>query len=216
MAGASIPGLVRLVAAVAGHAVEWSAGTTCGKPLGLAALAVWQRAQSTVVSGRTGFTDEGSSAWLNRKIGLKPQTREAEQALIKILGRRGGGRKPLEDRAVAGLAVHVRMLAGIFLLRHIRMAGLARLVAGELHRPRRNLADGRPAIVPILAKALGHNKVAHHQKDQKGEHKEPRKPEKMPCILENAHQTFSTTTLRELLQIDAGVIQITFRIVVGI
>jgi hypothetical protein len=37
--------------------------------------------------------------------------------------------------------------------------------------------------------------VAHHQKDQKGENKEPRKPEKMPCILENTHQTLSTKPL---------------------
>ena len=37
-----------------GMPLEWSAGTTCGKPLGLAALAVWQRAQSTAVSSMGG------------------------------------------------------------------------------------------------------------------------------------------------------------------
>jgi hypothetical protein len=33
--------------------------------------------------------------------------------------------------------------------------------------------------------------MAHDQKDQKGEDKEPRKPEKMPCILEDAHSTLT-------------------------
>jgi hypothetical protein len=37
--------------------------------------------------------------------------------------------------------------------------------------------------------------VAHHQKDQEGEDEKPRKPEKMPCILECTHQILSITPL---------------------
>ena len=45
-----------------GKPVEWSAETTCGKLLGLAALASWQRTQSTAVSSFAGVTEPGSSA----------------------------------------------------------------------------------------------------------------------------------------------------------
>jgi hypothetical protein len=37
--------------------------------------------------------------------------------------------------------------------------------------------------------------MAHHQKHQKGENKQPRKPEKMPCILEDTHQDLSRKTV---------------------
>jgi hypothetical protein len=87
------------------------------------------------------------------------------------------------------------MFAALLLVSHIRVAGLAALVAGKLYRTRGYFADRRPAIVSILAKALGHNEVAHHQKHQKSEDKQPRKPEKMPCILEDAHPTLSITPL---------------------
>ena len=161
------PGLCGWWQVSQGRPLEWSAGSTCGKPLGLAALAVWQRAQSTAVSGSTGLTAD------------------------RIVGAGMAG-----QRSVAGLAVHVRMLAGLLLVRHIRVAGSRRSRGRQTSPGARNFADGRPAIVPILAKALGHNVVAHHQKHQEGEDKEPRKPEKMPCILENTHQTLSTTPLQ--------------------
>jgi hypothetical protein len=67
-------------------------------------------------------------------------------------------------------------------------------MSGKLHRPRSNFVDGRPAIVPILPKAFGHNVMAHHKKNQEGEDKQPRKPEKMPRILESTHQALSITT----------------------
>src|ERR1035438_3601257 len=96
---------------------------------------------------------------------------------------------------MAGFALHIWLLPGFLFVRHVRVAGLARLVAGKLRRVLCNLADGRSAIVPILAEAFGDHVVAHHQKDQKGEDKEPREPEKMPCILEDTHPTLSKTPL---------------------
>jgi hypothetical protein len=40
--------------------------------------------------------------------------------------------------------------------------------------------------------------MSHHQKDQKGEDEKPRKPEKMPCILEDAHPTLSKRRCQKL------------------
>jgi hypothetical protein len=96
----------------------------------------------------------------------------------------------------------MRVLADLLLIRHIRVACLASLMSGKLHRPRSDFIDGSPAIVPILPKAFGYNVMAHHQKNQEGEDEEPRKPEKMPCIFENTHQALSITTspgFRELM-----------------
>jgi hypothetical protein len=71
---------------------------------------------------------------------------------------------------------------------NIRVAALARLVPGELHWVLGNLADCCTAIVPVLPEGFGDYVGAHHQKHQEGDHKEPRKPEKMSCIL---HETLS-------------------------
>jgi len=101
------------------------------------------------------------------------------------------------QRTVTGLAVHVRMFPGLLYVQNVRVAGFAGLVAGKFDWMRGNLADGGPAIVPILTKAPGDNVVAHHQKHQEGEDEQPRKPEKMPCILEDAHQFPSEQPCRE-------------------
>ena len=55
---------------------------------------------------------------------------------------------------VAGLAVHMRVLALGFHIQNIAVARLASLVTGELHGSSSNLADGRTAIVSILSEAL--------------------------------------------------------------
>jgi len=72
-------------------------------------------------------------------------------------------------RPVAGFAIHVRMFAVLLYVQNVHVTGLASLVPGVFGRMRGNLADGSPAIVPILSKALGDNVVAYHQKQQKGE-----------------------------------------------
>ena len=129
--------------------------------------------------------------WVRRR-GMNDQ---GDKLLVEVrLGRLRSGQS-LEQSAVAGFAVHMRVLAGLLLVRHIRVAGLARLVPGKLRRVSRNFADCRPAIVPVLPKALGDHEVAHHQKHEKGEDEQPRKPEKMSCILEDTHETLSTTPL---------------------
>jgi hypothetical protein len=69
------------------------------------------------------------------------------------------------------------MFTGLLHVQNVGVAGFTAIVAGIFHRMGGNLADGRPTIVPILAKAFGDNVLAYHQKHQKGEDKEPRKPE---------------------------------------
>ncbi len=89
--------------------------------------------------------------------------------------------------SVAGLAIHVRVLALGFHVQNIGVAGLARLVAGKLHRSSGNLTNRFAAIVSILPEALGNNVTSNNEKDNKGKNKQPRKSEEMPRILESAH-----------------------------
>jgi hypothetical protein len=99
----------------------------------------------------------------------------------------------LIKRTVARLAIHVRVRAFGLGIGNIRVAALARLVPGKLHRVLGNLANRRPAIVPVLPEGFWNHVGAHHQKHQEGDHKEPRKPEKMSCIL---HETLSPYSQR--------------------
>ena len=77
----------------------------------------------------------------------------------------------IRQRPVARFAVHVRVLALRLLIRHIRVAALAGLVPGKLHRLGRNFTNRRAPIVPILPKRLRNYIVAHHQKHHKREYK---------------------------------------------
>ena len=120
---------------------------------------------------------------------------QSDETPVEVCRRLHGLGRTLNQSAVAGLAVHMRVLAVLLYVQHVRVAALAGLVPGKFHRMRGNFADGRPAIVPILSKAFGHNVVACHQKHQEGEDKEPRKPEKMSCILKDTHQALSITPL---------------------
>jgi len=63
------------------------------------------------------------------------------------------------------------------------MAALAGLMTGKSHRMSGHIANRCSTIVPILAKGLWHNIMAHHQKHQKSEHKQPRKVEEMSSFL---------------------------------
>jgi hypothetical protein len=79
------------------------------------------------------------------------------------------------------------MLAFAFYVHYIRVAALASLMTRELDGVGGYFTNGGAAIVPVLAKALGDNEVAHHQKHQECEDKEPRKTEKMSSILQRTH-----------------------------
>ena len=78
---------------------------------------------------------------------------------------------------MARFAIHVRVLAILLYIQNVGVAALASLVSRKLRRMRRNIPNGCPAIMPVLAKCFGNNPVAHHQKHQKCEHEQPRKME---------------------------------------
>ena len=52
-------------------------------------------------------------------------------------------------------------------------------VAGEVDGPGGDLGDGGAAIVAVLAKGLGHDEVANHEKHHEGEDEQKGKPEEM-------------------------------------
>lgn len=60
-------------------------------------------------------------------------------------------------RSVASFAGNHHVLALFFLLDHIDMASLARVVAGEGHGPGRDLSDGVAAIMSVLPKTAGND-----------------------------------------------------------
>lgn len=91
-------------------------------------------------------------------------------------------------RAMACFAVHVSMLTLRLRIRRVRVTCLTCVVAGVLDWMSGNLSYRCPAIMSVLAKASGDNKVPHHQKNQKREDKETRKPEEMSCIFKSAHR----------------------------
>ena len=62
--------------------------------------------------------------------------------------------------SVAGFTGDDDMLALLFLIDHVGMAGLADIVAGEGCWPGRDLRDGGAAIVSVLAKTVGDDEGA--------------------------------------------------------
>jgi hypothetical protein len=122
------------------------------------------------------------------RIGRERLAYQGNEALVQVgLGLLGNG-QALKKRVMTGLAVDVGMLAGLLFVSHVGVTGLTRVMPGELCRVSGNLAHRSSAVVPILPKAFGDNVVARHQKYQESEDKQPRKPEKMSCFLENAHE----------------------------
>src|SRR6266702_6291176 len=92
--------------------------------------------------------------------------------------------------AVTGFAIDVGVLAGLLHLQDVRVASLAGLVAGKMDRACGNLADGGSAVVAVLAEAFRHDEVPDRQEDREGHDKQKRKPQQMPCILEQLHREY--------------------------
>jgi hypothetical protein len=70
------------------------------------------------------------------------------------------------QRSVARLAVDVGMLATLLFFQDIRVAVLAGLVAGELHRTGGDFSDGVSAVVSVLTEALRYERRSDSQKHQ--------------------------------------------------
>ena len=104
---------------------------------------------------------------LRKSLGLGGTRRVASRAQhrgIRLYRRyRGWIVGVLGQRAVAGFAVHMRMLALALHIEDVGVAGFACLVAGELHRTGRNLADCSAAVVAILSEALWNHETVERQ-----------------------------------------------------
>ena len=124
--------------------------------------------------------DLRETAWFG---GAGRMAANAQHGCVDLVRLDGWVVRVLCQRTVAGLAVHVLVLARLLRLRNVGMAGLAGLVAGVVQRAGGNLADGRPAVVAVLSEALRHNEVPHHKKDRERHHEEKRKAEEMSSIL---------------------------------
>jgi hypothetical protein len=83
----------------------------------------------------------------------------------------------LRQRSMTRLAVHMRVLAFALHIKHIRVAGFAGLVTGELHRTGCNLTDRIAAIVPVLPKAAWNHVMSNDEKNDEGENEESRESE---------------------------------------
>ena len=111
----------------------------------------------------------------------------AEDEGVELRGSHGGGIVGVAGLgSMAGFAGNDHMLALLFLIHYVGVAGFAGVVAGEGDGAGGDLGDGCAPIVTVLAKGAGHDGGAQddecHQRDQHhgGE------PDEMFDVLEQA------------------------------
>jgi len=73
---------------------------------------------------------------------------------------------------MAGLAIHVSMLAFTLCIENVSVAGLAGFMAGKFDRTCRNLGNRISTIVTVLAEAFGDNVAPNDKKDNESENEE--------------------------------------------
>ncbi len=110
----------------------------------------------------------------------------------------------LGERAMACLAVDGVVHTGLLQGSHIRMAGLATLLASKMDGEGRNIRDRGSAIVSILPKTPGHNEVAGHKKYDDENAPQKCESEKMLVIFKAFHQP--TSPSGQLLQDSADIV----------
>ena len=100
----------------------------------------------------------------------------AERSGVDLGGWRHGGVSRMHGlRAVAGLAVHIGVLAGFLGIEHVGVAGITRIMAGEVHGARGDFIDGGSAVVAVLAEALGYDVAAYDPERRKATTNRPAK-----------------------------------------
>ncbi len=120
------------------------------------------------------------------RIGL--MAADAEHGRIELWGSYGSRIvRVLGQRTMTGLAIHVRVLAVLLLFEDVGMAGFARLVPGEVHRPSRDFRQSIAPIVPILAETFWDQKSAEDQKQENARDEDSCQSKKMSRILESIH-----------------------------
>ena len=88
----------------------------------------------------------------------------------------------LRLRSVAGLAVHVRMHAGLLHFEYVAVTCLTSVMPGVVRLAAPDLTDRGGAVVSILAKTFGDNEAANSPEDQECDHEKSCKSKKMCCV----------------------------------
>ena len=87
--------------------------------------------------------------------------------------------------SVAGFARNDDVLALLFLIDDVGVAGLTGIVAGEGNRPARDLGDRSTAIVAVLPKAAWDDgSTQDDERDQRNGHDDD-EPDEVLCVLEH-------------------------------
>ena len=73
------------------------------------------------------------------------------------------------QRSMAGLARNDNMLALLFLINNIGVAGFANIVTRECSRPGRDLRDGIAPVVAVLSKTARNDSSTQHNKRHQGD-----------------------------------------------
>jgi hypothetical protein len=91
-------------------------------------------------------------------------------------------------RAVTSFAIYGGMLASLFLVRYIRVAGFAGLAAREMNGLRGDFAECSSAVVPVLSKCVRHEPDPYRQKYEDCHCENPREAKEVSGIAKARHR----------------------------
>lgn len=93
----------------------------------------------------------------------------------------------LRERAVAGFAVHVGMLAGLLRFEDVRMTGFTGFMTGVQNGKGRDFTNRSCAIVTVLPEALWHKPGAKAQEQDRPQQEDPGDSQQMFRVSESMH-----------------------------
>ena len=114
-------------------------------------------------------------------------TAGTQDCRIQLLGQhRTGIVRMLRQRPVAGFARYNHMLAKLFLLHDVGVAGFTGLVPGKRNRPGRDLAYRRASIVAVLPKTVRYDGGPQDHESQDPNHHDDCQPNEVFDVLKQA------------------------------
>lgn len=128
---------------------------------------------------------------LGEALGLRSAggvTADTEIRRVQFGGHDGWIVRMLRQGTVTGFTIHVGVLAYFFHFQNVCVTGLAGFMAGKVDGTGGDLADRVSAVMAILSKALGNDKVSNYKEDKEGDYEQKREPKKMSCIFEKTHR----------------------------
>jgi hypothetical protein len=116
---------------------------------------------------------------------------DAEYGRIEFFGGHGSRIvRVLCQRSVAGLAIHMRVLAILLFFQDVGMAAFASLVPREIHWPGRDFRQCVAPIVSILSETFWDQKPPENQEQEDARDEDSGQSKKMSRILEGIHSMF--------------------------